>query len=46
MGLPSAGLAVAGLALLGVSFFFFLFYGVFNPHNSVEPLVGFALVQV
>jgi K(+)-stimulated pyrophosphate-energized sodium pump len=37
-----AGLAVAGLALLGVAGFFFLFYVLFNLHNPVEPLVGFA----
>ncbi|TVP78437.1 MAG: sodium-translocating pyrophosphatase [Gemmatimonadales bacterium] len=37
-----AGLAVAGLALLGVAGFFWLFWGVFDLHNPVEPLVGFA----
>ena len=37
-----AGLAVAGLALLGVAGFFYLFYAVFNLHDPVEPLVGFA----
>ena len=37
-----AGLVVAGLALLGVSGFFFIFYGVLDLPNPVEPLVGFA----
>ncbi len=37
-----AGLAVAGLALLGVAGFFYLFHVVFDLHNPVEPLVGFA----
>lgn len=37
-----AGIAVAGLALLGVSGFFFIFFGLLNLPNPVEPLVGFA----
>jgi len=37
-----SGLAVAGLALLGVAGFFYLFHVVFELHNPVEPLVGFA----
>ncbi len=37
-----AGLSVAGLALLGVSGFFWLFNTVLVLPNPVEPLVGFA----
>jgi len=37
-----AGFAVAGLALLGVSGFFWLFDVALGLENPVEPLVGFA----
>ena len=37
-----SGMAVAGLALLGVSGFFYLFHYVLRLENPVEPLVGFA----
>jgi K(+)-stimulated pyrophosphate-energized sodium pump len=37
-----AGLVVAGLALLGVAGFFWLFFVVLDLPNPVEPLVGFA----
>ncbi len=36
------GLGVAGLALLGVSGFFCLFYLVLGLDNPAEPLIGFA----
>jgi len=36
------GLAVAGLALLGVAGFFWLFAVVLDLSNPVEPLIGFA----
>ena len=37
-----AGLVVAGLALLGVAGFFWLFYVVLELANPIEPLIGFA----
>jgi K(+)-stimulated pyrophosphate-energized sodium pump len=37
-----SGMAVAGLALLGVSGFFYLFHYTLGLENPVEPLVGFA----
>jgi K(+)-stimulated pyrophosphate-energized sodium pump len=37
-----AGLTVAGLALLGVAGFYFLFDDVLGFENPVEPLIGYA----